>query len=34
MAGTGHRITVLVMTGAGLVAVDSILARLTGHVAA
>lgn len=33
MAGPRHRITVLVMAGAGLVAVDSILARWTGHIA-
>lgn len=33
-AGAGHRVTVLVMARAGLVAVDSVLAELTGHVAA
>lgn len=33
IAGTRHRITVLVMTRAGLVAVHSILTRLTGHIA-
>lgn len=32
MTGTRHRITVLVMARAGLVAVHSVLARLTGHV--
>lgn len=32
MAGAGHAITVLVVARAGLVAVDSVLARLTGHI--
>lgn len=33
MAGTRHRVAVLVMARAGLVAVDSKLPRLTGHIA-
>lgn len=33
MASPRHRITVLVVTGAGLVAVNSILAGWTGHIA-
>lgn len=33
IAGTRHRIAVLVMAGADLVAVDSVLAGLTGHIA-
>lgn len=34
VAGAGHRIAVLVMARAYLVAVDSKLAGLTGHIAA
>lgn len=33
IAGTRHRITVLVMARAGFVAVNSVLPRLTGHIA-